>query len=290
MRTWQRIGLTILSAGGVVAQTQVDLRTQTKMVDFSGAPSTRPVKTGTTLPALCSIGDLFFNTAAAAGANLYACVTVNVWALETGGGTGDGGSLTIEADGTVVGTRPIGNFVTGFGILNTLSDTGAQINIQHAVDTAVILTKASAQSGAPVLCAPTSGSATTFTCSMSPTLTAYTTGMALAWKPDVSGTGSAITLNIDTLGAKPVKLADGTTDPTSVDVIVGRLYNIWYDGAVFRMIAPLPVTGILGAAQPACAAPLRGRLWLAVGATGVKDTLSVCAKDAADSFAWRTLF
>lgn len=71
-------------------QTTIDLRTQTKNVDFSGALATRPVKTGPTLPAQCSIGQMFFLTAAQAGRNLYGCTATNVWTTlgytEGGGG------------------------------------------------------------------------------------------------------------------------------------------------------------------------------------------------------------
>jgi hypothetical protein len=55
----------------VVAWTQtptaVDLRTQTKDVDFSAALSTKPVQTGSVLPATCSMGAMFYLTVAAAG-------------------------------------------------------------------------------------------------------------------------------------------------------------------------------------------------------------------------------
>src|SRR5471032_998581 len=49
------------------AQTRVDLRTQSRNVDFSAATSTKPSKTGTTLPATCSVGETFLKTNAAAG-------------------------------------------------------------------------------------------------------------------------------------------------------------------------------------------------------------------------------
>ena len=92
---------------------------------------------------------------------------------------------------------------------------------------------------------------------VSPTLQSYTTGMVLAWKPNVNGAGGATTLNVDTLGAVPVKQADGVTDPTSADIVAGRLYNVWHDGAVFRLIAP-PVNAASAATQPACSAAQRG--------------------------------
>ena len=96
-----------------LSQTQVDLRTQSKSVDFTGAAFTRPVKTGTVLPGTCSTGDLFFNTAAAAGSNLYACVSANTWTLQSGAG----GETTFQTGGSNTATASQANFVAGAGIL-----------------------------------------------------------------------------------------------------------------------------------------------------------------------------
>ena len=82
-----RIRCALLSAtflACAAAQTQVDLRTQTKDVDFSGVVSTKPFTVGTTLPATCVVGQAFFNSAASAGANWYACTSVNTWTLQSG--------------------------------------------------------------------------------------------------------------------------------------------------------------------------------------------------------------
>ena len=46
--------------------------------------------------------------------------------------------------------------------------------------------------------------------------------------------GGAVTLNIDTLGAVPVKLPDGATDPGPLELPAGRMRDLWYDGTVFR--------------------------------------------------------
>ena len=43
-------------------------------------------------------------------------------------------------------------------------------------------------------------------------------------------------------------------------------------------------------AQPACAAATRGLIWFVQGAAGVKDRCEVCAKDAADAYAWRAIY
>jgi Collagen triple helix repeat (20 copies) len=78
------------------AQTLVDLRTQSKSVDFTAASTTKPMKTGTALPAACGVGEAFFRTNAPAGSNFYLCTSQNSWTLEsgaagTGGTTGPAG-------------------------------------------------------------------------------------------------------------------------------------------------------------------------------------------------------
>ena len=51
----------------LAAQTQIDLRTQAKNIDFSAANSTRPFKTGTALPTACAPGGLILPDECAAG-------------------------------------------------------------------------------------------------------------------------------------------------------------------------------------------------------------------------------
>ena len=132
------------------------------------------------------------------------------------------------------GARPTSS--AGAGLMSTASDDGAEINIQSALDTAVVQTQPGEQSGSALLCASGSGSASQYTCSLNPTLAAYTSGMVLHWKPDVAGAGGPTTLNVDTLGAKPLKVTDGVSDPAATDISAGKLYNIWYDGSVFRLV------------------------------------------------------
>lgn len=115
----KRAFLAILLAVVAVGQTLVNLGSQTKNVDFSGAPETKPMKTGTSLPGTCNLGDEFFNTAAAAGSNVYGCTSPNVWTQLSGGG-GSGGVASsafqpfitdaqVSATATVV-TIPGGTF------------------------------------------------------------------------------------------------------------------------------------------------------------------------------------
>ncbi len=71
--------LSILTAvAGIAAgQTQVDLRTQSKSIDFSAAPSTKPFSSGSSLPAACSVGQMYFVTTAIGGQNMYGCSATN---------------------------------------------------------------------------------------------------------------------------------------------------------------------------------------------------------------------
>jgi hypothetical protein len=196
--------------------------------DFSNAAHTLPMKAGTTAmrPALCAVGEEYFATDAPAGSNVYACAAANVWTAQ--------GNLSVKSAGFSVGTRGAANFITGAGLIGTVSDDGSEINIQSALDTAVVETQPGEQSGSALLCASSSGSGSRYTCALSPTLAAYTLGMVLHWKPDVAGAGGPTTLNVDTLGAAPVMQADGVTNPASSTIVAGQLYPIWYDGNVFR--------------------------------------------------------
>ena len=76
------VAVTIAQA---LAQTRVDLHSQTKNVDFSNAATTKPSKIGTVLPAACAVGETFFKTDALPGQNLYACTAANVWTAQGSG-------------------------------------------------------------------------------------------------------------------------------------------------------------------------------------------------------------
>lgn len=287
MRYIRTLASTLLCGLSVGAQTAVDLQTQSKAVNFQNAPYTKPMKSGTVLPATCTTGDMFFLTATAPGANVYGCAATNTWAVESGGG---GGSVVVENGGVAIGSKPILNFVGGAGISLAISDTGTKMLIQPLLDSASVPSYSALQSGAAVYCESTSGSASAFTCGTNPSLVAYTKGLVLQWRPDVNGAGGAMTLNVDLLGAVPVKLEDGVSDPGPLEVVTGRLQTVWYDGNVFRLVRQSGITGILGEAQPTCSAQIRGRLWFVAGNAGVKDSVTACAKDAAGVYAWRTIY
>ena len=77
--------LIALFAGTLYGQlTQVDLRLQTRDVDFSGASATKPFKSGNGLPSTCGQGEMYYRLDAAAGMNVYGCTAANSWTLEQG--------------------------------------------------------------------------------------------------------------------------------------------------------------------------------------------------------------
>ena len=101
--------------GAARGQTQIDLRTQGKNIDFSLAARTRPSKTGTLVPAVCTIGETFLKTDAVAGKNLYVCTAVNVWTVQGVGlpdATGRAGQV-LTNDGSALYWQGIGGDVSG---------------------------------------------------------------------------------------------------------------------------------------------------------------------------------
>src|SRR4028118_419928 len=83
-RFWSSAAFAVFITHTALAQTMIDLRTQSKGVDHSGARSTKPFKSGSTLPVTCFRGEFFYMETAQPGKNLYACVAANVWTLYSG--------------------------------------------------------------------------------------------------------------------------------------------------------------------------------------------------------------
>ena len=85
--------------------TTLNLSTQGRNADFSNFPFTRPLTQGSSLPSTCQMGQLFFNTAAQIGANIFSCVSPNTWA-----GVGSGYKYTLpQATATSLGGVNIPN-------------------------------------------------------------------------------------------------------------------------------------------------------------------------------------
>jgi hypothetical protein len=106
-------GWMVASAISGFAQTKVDLRTQSKSVDFSSASLTKTVRTGTSLPSTCSTSELFYLTSATPGYNLYYCTVANIWTAA--GASAPNYSQSFTAQTSVAMTHNLGtaNVVVG---------------------------------------------------------------------------------------------------------------------------------------------------------------------------------
>ena len=98
MKKYQLVSLLWLLSS-MNGQNLVDLRTQTKNVDFSGAASTIPAKSGTTLPTTCNPGEMFFDTANTPGQNLYTCAPANTWTQLNGSAGSTNGTVSSATAG-----------------------------------------------------------------------------------------------------------------------------------------------------------------------------------------------
>ena len=233
---WEPRDLPAVSASqlpGVAMRTDQSNTVSAGTQDFHSAAHTLPMKSGpiSNMPGTCSVGEAYFATDAAAGSNLYGCTATNTWRAQ------GASPYSISSDGVPVSTDGPINFITGLGLLNLITDTGSQTNIQIGLDSAIVQTQSGEQGGTALLCSSSGGSSGNYRCSMNPTLAAYSTGMMVHWRPDVNGSGGATTLNIDNLGAVPVKMPNGTDAPGATTIAAGQMYEVWYDGSAFRLAA-----------------------------------------------------
>ncbi len=112
--------LTLSLVPNALGQTQLNLATQGRNVDFTNAPFTKPIRMGGTLPVNCSPGEFFLNTGATAGQNLFACLGSSWTMMAAQNGvpnpgttglvkiTGPSSTTTIPSpSGTIVGTTDV---------------------------------------------------------------------------------------------------------------------------------------------------------------------------------------
>lgn len=145
--------------------------------------------------------------------------------------------ITVKVDGSSVGTEATLDFLSSSGVNCIGTDVGTDITLECSIDTSVILSRATHQAGTDLYCNSSNASGTTYTCSLTPTLSAYTTGMLIVWnRSQLCTGGTTTTLNIDALGAKNIKKTDGTTDPAAGDCTANQRVLLVYDGTLFRLV------------------------------------------------------
>jgi len=225
----ERGNLYVRTGDPATIATRVSVCTQTGASTYAWNPISH--KVGTTAPATCVIGEIFFDSDATAGSNWLGCTATDTWTTQ---GSGSGGAptgaqyLTLATDATLTAERvltPDANM--------SVSDAGAGGAYTFGPDTAKILSRATAQAGA--LRVASSTGSDTYTGTATPTLTTYTDGMVVEFEATATANTGAASLNIDTLGAVNIKLCDGSTDPATGDIAVGKQVPLRYDGTVFRL-------------------------------------------------------
>lgn len=84
------------------------------------------------------------------------------------------------------------------------------------------------------------GANDTYTCTPSPAISSYTTGLRVQLYANTANTGAA-TVNINALGAKTIKKLAGaiTTDLSDNDIRAGQYVDLVYDGTNFQMLSQL---------------------------------------------------
>lgn len=89
------------------------------------------------------------------------------------------------------------------------------------------------QDGALVYAGTSSGT-NTITCSLTPAITAYATGMVIRFKAGGTNTGAA-TINVNSVGAKSIK-KNVSSALVAGDITTGGMYEVAYDGTNFQLI------------------------------------------------------
>lgn len=178
------------------------------------------------------------------------CLVLNADTANTGSATINVNSLGTKlilnragwslADGDITADKPITMCYDGLSFIiqgdggsgsNPTAGTGISVvGSEVSIDTAYTMSRQIAQAGTTTYCRSTTGN-DTYTCALTPTLTAYTTGSCLVLNADTDNTGAA-TINVDALGAKSI-LIRGAGALATGDLAANVPATICYDGTNF---------------------------------------------------------
>lgn len=141
------------------------------------------------------------------------------------------------------------------------------------------------------------------------------TAPGIAWSADSDGTGTgfyrsaanevSIALNgvraVRIQGSSPCIYGDTNSSFVCLNSSVGSQLR-YIDNAVTVDSANVTVSGVSlrttlgvrlntsgGGSKPTCDSSIRGMVWYVQGGAGVADTVEICAKAAADTYAWRSM-
>jgi hypothetical protein len=271
------LGCLVISAG---AQTHVNLGKQGTNADFSSIGATRVFQTGTALPATCAVGQSYFKTDAAPGANLYGCTGANTWTVISAAITNYGvdfhGQTTVTIPG---GTHNLGssNLLVGCYASDTTPPRTIEPN-SVAIDPVsfdVTITFAAPQNGRCVING--TGGATAAAGGGN----GSGTDLTLQSAPGVSvvENGSTVSVGVDTASV-----------PTYLSAVQNTMIGPIATGSCWQGRLPLPGAAqgdAVAAGWPASlSAGLLGTMWVGSANT---VTVQVCNLSGAAVPAWSDL-
>ncbi|MGH9609708.1 MAG: hypothetical protein ACRD34_08535 [Bryobacteraceae bacterium] len=290
---------TALACAGY-GQTLINLGTQSRNINFTGAQSTSPVQTGATVPATCSQGQMFLNIAATPGQNLYVCTATNIWTLESGA-PGSSYYQTLLANTTAAPAEPKLNFSSSFSLTDDPGSSSTNLG----------LSSVNANPG-------TFGSATQV-----PVITVNAFGQITAVSTASIGAGN-LAVPAGTLALMPLTCTAGalyfaTDQPAGQQLYTCSSANVWTqmlnlggsgalqitNGSLDINPAVVPQLGVANTftgfntmtdgisllttdPQPACSSSTRGTLWFIDNGSS-KDDLQVCVYTGT-AFAWVNIY
>jgi len=213
---------------------------QTQVSVIGGGSTARRIFRGTTAPATCVVGDVFFDSDATAGQNIYGCTAANTWTLE--GGASVANSVTSAA---VIGD---GKSVVGFGGARGVAASTLTGMIKETAGTPSAATAGVDYiATSPVIQCNGASGTDTYTCTG--TISAYSEGEVYLFDPDVNNTGAA-SLNVNGVGAVSIKVLSGGSlaDPANNLIDADAKYQLIYDGTYF-VVVPMEAAGTPGGSE-----------------------------------------
>jgi len=182
----------------------VDLGNQGKNVDFTKMPTTKPIRSGTSLSGNCTVGEFYLKTDDDGGAGLYLCSQAGIWSkVNVGSGTGPmiaGTGIAIAGSQVSVEDAIVSLYYTGSG----QPALGCNPGRDRYVDTA---------SGRIYICTATNQWSEVAQLGLS---NQWVAGQKQIFGPNTNVAG----LNAGPVAQSPASLADG---------------DIWYDTSAARL-------------------------------------------------------
>ncbi len=226
-------------------------------------------KTGSSAPAKCDVGEVFFNSGASVGQNWYGCTSADTWSLMGGGGSGNPGGYTTTTFSATPTFTAASNTATSFLITLTGNVTSSTL---AGASTGQIITFKICQdgSGLHTFVPPTNVlnmgtiEGTASACSNQTFVYDGTNAQALGVMFVTGVSGGAITLPGSSSGStkiQPTAAASGVlTLPAATDTLTGKattdtLTNKTFDtagtGNSFK-VAGTSITAVSGTGGTVC--------------------------------------